>query len=69
MSERDWDVVAIPYRGTWAERDASQAWFWTQEWQEQERIAEEEIRKGEVLTFESVEELLSNLHQEAEGEG
>ena len=52
-----------------AERDPEQAYFWTPEWQEQERIAEEEIRRGDVLTFESIEELLSNLHQEAAGEG
>ena len=66
MSERDWDIVSIPYRGIFSERDASQAWFWTPEWQAKERIAEEEIRRGDVRTFDSVEELIADL-QEAEG--
>jgi len=28
--------------------DADQAWFWTKEWQEAERVAEEDIKKGRV---------------------
>lgn len=41
--------------------DKSQAYFWTEEWQEAEREAEEDIRAGRVERFQSVEELLADL--------
>lgn len=41
--------------------DASQAWFWTPEWQEGERQADEDIAAGRVMRFESDEELLAYL--------
>ena len=31
--------------------DASQAWFWTREWQQGEREASDDIRAGRVMTF------------------
>ena len=49
-------------------RDPDQAWFWTPEWQEQERIAEEEIRNGDVLRYDSVEELIADLQEGAKDE-
>ena len=33
--------------------DASQAWFWTQEWQQGEREASDDIKTGRVTTLES----------------
>jgi hypothetical protein len=39
-----------------------QAWFWTPEWQHDERQVNEEIRRGEYATFDSVETLLDDLH-------
>ncbi len=45
--------------------DKSQAWFWTERWQEGERKAEEDIRSGRVRRFENVEEAISSLHKEA----
>jgi AbrB family looped-hinge helix DNA binding protein len=33
--------------------DASQAYFWTQEWQEAERKADEDIKAGRVKKFKS----------------
>ena len=41
--------------------DPSQAYFWTREWQEGERDAEEDIRKGRVKKFKSVKELMRDL--------
>jgi antitoxin MazE len=40
-----------------------QAWYWTKEWQEMEREADEAIAAGEVSgPFETAEELLRHLH-------
>ena len=41
--------------------DATQAWFWTPEWQEKEREADEDIAAGRVERFESDEEFLAAL--------
>lgn len=38
-----------------------QRWFWTERWQKMEREADEEIRKGKVTTFHSVEAALKYL--------
>jgi len=43
--------------------DPSQSYFWTKEWQEGEREAEEDIRKGRVKKFRSVKELMRELHR------
>jgi AbrB family looped-hinge helix DNA binding protein len=42
--------------------DADQSWFWTREWQEKEREADEALRKGEFKEFDSVDDLLNDLH-------
>lgn len=39
--------------------DASQAWFWTPEWQAGERQADEDIAAGRGMRFESDEEFLA----------
>ena len=38
-----------------------QLWFWTREWQEKEREADEDIARGKVKAFDSVAELLEEL--------
>jgi hypothetical protein len=43
--------------------DKDQAYFWSREWQEAEREAEEDIRAGRVREFASVEELLRDLEE------
>ena len=43
--------------------DKSQAHFWTRKWQEGEREADEDIKAGRVKTFDSVEELISDLER------
>lgn len=44
--------------------DADQAWFWTKEWQEAEKKAEEDIKKGQVSKmFSTAEEGISYLRK------
>jgi len=43
--------------------DKSQTYFWTRKWQEGEREADEDIKTGRVKTFDSVEELISDLEK------
>ena len=45
--------------------DASQAWFWTSEWQAGEREADEEIKTGRGRVFYSDEEFLASLEEDA----
>lgn len=41
-----------------------QSWFWTKEWQEKEKEADEAIANGEISgTFESAEELIQHLRR------
>jgi len=41
--------------------DPDQAWYWTPEWQEAEREADEDIAAGRVQTFDSMEDMLDDL--------
>jgi antitoxin MazE len=41
--------------------DASQAWFWTERWQRMEREADEDIKAGQMKSFDNVDEFLSWL--------
>ena len=60
VQARDGVLYAVPLQ--LVPRD--QAWFWTREWQEMEREADEAIEKGEVSgPFESAEELIKHLRQ------
>lgn len=43
--------------------DKSQAWFWTKEWQEAEREADEDIAAGRVKEFDNVEDAIKALKQ------
>ena len=44
-----------------ANRSVDQRWYWTPEWQEGEREAEEEIRSGQGRVFQSDAEFLAAL--------
>lgn len=44
--------------------DKSQAYFWTEEWQEGEREAEEDLKVGRVERFETLEDLIADLDAE-----
>ncbi len=41
--------------------DKDQVYFWSREWQQAEREAEEDIRADRVKEFSSVDELLQDL--------
>lgn len=41
--------------------DKSQAYFWTREWQEGEREADEDIKAGRLKTFDSIDDLIAEL--------
>jgi antitoxin MazE len=41
-----------------------QAWFWTKEWQEKERQADEDIAAGNFRDFESLDALMKELHSD-----
>ena len=40
---------------------ADQAWFWFDRWQRMEREVDRQVERGEVTTFESSKEFLSDL--------
>ncbi len=40
---------------------ADQAWFWTKRWQRMEREVDEEIERGELITYDSAEEFVRYL--------
>jgi len=42
--------------------DKSQAYFWTPEWQAAEREAQSDIDEGRIEEFESVDDLIADLH-------
>ena len=43
--------------------DRSQAWFWSKEWQEEEKKIDKDFEKGDVLVSSSVDEFLEDLHK------
>jgi AbrB family looped-hinge helix DNA binding protein len=44
--------------------DRSQAYFWTHQWQQGEREAEEDLRSGRFKDFASMDELVEDLGSE-----
>ncbi len=44
--------------------DKSQAYLWTEAWQEGEREAEEDLRAGRVKRFETLKDLIADLDAE-----
>lgn len=43
--------------------DSSQAYFWSEDWQNAEREASEDIAEGRVHEFADVEDLIESLHK------
>lgn len=41
--------------------DENQAWYWTEQWQQWEREADEDIAAGRTKEFNSVNELIESL--------
>lgn len=48
---------------------ADQAWFWTERWQAMEREAEDDIAAGRTRTFDSPDEFIADLDDEARERG
>jgi AbrB family looped-hinge helix DNA binding protein len=44
--------------------DPSQSWYWTPEWQIKEKEADQNLSSGEYRDFDTIEELLEDLHSE-----
>jgi len=58
VEERDGEIVMVPKRLI----DADQAWFWSREWQEGEREADEDIKAGRLSgPFSTIDELKKHL--------
>ena len=55
----------MPTRRPRKQIDKSQAYFWTEKWQAAEREADDDIANGRVHDFETVEELIADLHRRA----
>ena len=54
-------IVIIPKKIV----DADQAWFWTNEWQEKERKADEAIARGELSgPFKNAQSLIKHLRHQ-----
>lgn len=51
------DIVVIPM----VQVPASQRWFWTEEWQKDEREADENIRTGNVKSFNNLDDAFNWL--------
>lgn len=49
-----------------AERDPDQAYFWSQQWQNGEQEADQDIAAGRVKTFDTMDDLLSDLMSDDE---
>ena len=43
--------------------DENQTWFWTKEWQEDERQVDRELKKGDTLSFKNVEEMRKHFEK------
>ena len=41
-----------------------QAWFWTSDWQDREKKADEDLSSGRFQDFDNLEDLLKDLHGE-----
>ena len=54
------NVLLIPVKTIKIPRD--EEWFWTKEWQEKEKEADEALKKGEYKEYDSVGTLLKDLH-------
>jgi hypothetical protein len=49
--------------GGFIQTNTDQSWFWSEEWQSGEKEVEEYIEKGEVETFNSMEDFLRTLQE------
>lgn len=43
--------------------NTEETWFWSEYWQEKERLVDEDIALGRIKSFESVDELIDELNR------
>lgn len=43
--------------------DKSQAWFWSKDWQEEEKKIDKDFEKGDIKVSSSVDKFLEDLHK------
>ena len=55
--EEEGRIVLVPKIAV----DASQAWFWTDEWQAGEIAASRQLANGEGVTYDTAEDFLADL--------
>lgn len=58
VSVRNGEAVIIPKKLS-NKRDA---WYWSKEWQEKEREADEDLKAGKYKDFGSIEDLIKDLN-------
>ncbi len=46
--------------------DRDQAWYWTAEWQAAEREADEDLRLGHYDDFDTMDDMIADLHRQME---
>lgn len=56
----DGNITVVPM----VQIPANQKWFWSKEWQQGERQAEEDIRRGDVKRFDNVHDLIAELESD-----
>ncbi len=40
-----------------------QAWFWTESWQREEKIIDEQIQEGQIKSFNRIDDLIEELER------
>lgn len=59
---KDETAVLVPIKTIKVPRD--QAWFWTSEWQQKEKQADNDLASGRFRDVDGLEDLLEDLHRE-----
>jgi AbrB family looped-hinge helix DNA binding protein len=55
-------AVLVPIKTIKVPRD--QVWFWTSDWQKKENEADQDLASGRFHDFDSLDDLLKDLHRE-----
>lgn len=60
--------AGAPSRSLPSPRHSSQAYFWTTEWQQRERLADYDFLIGDTFKPANADDLIQQLHEAARGE-
>ncbi len=64
LSPEETEKLLAASQPTGEPHDPDQAWYLTEHWQQGQREVDEHIRRGEIETFDSMDEFLSSLDNE-----